>query len=41
MSMLQTDSRHQISVILAPDAEEILSLCDLSEENMLEILIRN
>lgn len=33
-------SRHQISVRLAPDAEELLSLCDLSVENMLEILIR-
>lgn len=39
MSMLQTDSRHQISVRLAPDAEELLSLCDLTVENMLEILI--
>lgn len=40
MSMLQTDSRHQKSVRLAPDAEELLSLCDMSVENMLEILIR-
>lgn len=39
MSMLQTESRHQISVRLAPDAEELLSLCDLSVKNMLEILI--
>lgn len=38
--MLQTDSRHQKSVRLAPDAEELLSLCDMSVENMLEILIR-
>lgn len=38
--MLQTDSRHQISVRLAPDAEELLNLYDLSVENMLKILIR-
>lgn len=39
MSMLQTDSRYQIFVRLAPDAEELLSLYDLPVENMLENLM--
>lgn len=32
MSMLQTDSRHKISGRLASDAEELLSLHDLSRK---------